>query len=248
VIDLHNRKSLGRNGAVVNSADLTEAMTVDLVGEMWTSRLFRSGAIVLAVSGLAIIGKPAPAQVAAICGDDRSLTAAELELALIGRYSVELGPGYAVAGGMVIPHPAQPSPEFGRIDRIGDQLSLVPQGGAGVTLDLDWVEEGTWRFDRAPSLPEGVQAAPGQSLPILPFDSETLGLRAGCPINELPRLVGTGAVSVDGVVMHFTYRLMVVGRNQLAGFQEVSATVRGQPMFERRPVRMLTMADPAEND
>jgi len=176
------------------------------------------------------------------------LTDFELEQALIGLYSVELGPGYVLAGGMAIPHPAQPSPEFGRIDMIGDQLSLVPQGSTGVTLDLDWVEDDTWRFDREPSLPEDVQTAPGMSLPILPYDSDALGLRVGCRINDLPRLVGTGTVSVDGVLMHFTYRLMVVGGNQLAGFQEVRATVRAQPVFERRPVRMLTMADPAEND
>lgn len=202
----------------------------------------------LGVLALSMVGGSATAQVDAICGDDSTLTKAELESVLIGAYSVGLGPGYVLAGGMVIPHPAQPAPEIGRIDMIGDQLSLVPQGGVGVTLDLDWVEDETWRFDRAPDLPDGVQVAPGQSLPILPFDSETLGLRVGCPINDLPRLVGTGVVAVDGVPMHFTYRLMVVGRAQLAGFQEVRATVRGQPVFERRPVRMLTTVDPAEND
>lgn len=185
---------------------------------------------------------------ATLCGESRALPLEELELILPGLYSVSLGPGYVVAGGMAIAHPAQASPQHGRIEWRGGKLRLVPQGGPGATLTLDWVQGETWRFDRAPTLPEGVQTAPNQTLPILPYDSDSLGVDAGCPIDDLPRLIGRGQVTIDGVAMDFTYRLMMLGPRQLAGFQEVRATARGMPVFERRPVSMVAQYDPSEDD
>ena len=119
-----------------------------------------------------------------------------------------------------------------------DGLVLIPEEG-GVVLDLEWVTDQTWRFDREPSLPEGVQVANGTDLPILPFSSDEVGDLVGCDINELPRLVGTGSAVIDGVTMEFTYRLMLVSYKEFAGFQEVRATAHGIPVFERRPVMMI---------
>ena len=177
-----------------------------------------------------------------LCGEDRFMDQSMLESLLTGRWEAHLGAGYAIAGPTVIAHPADPDAHFGTLDKQEDGLVLIPEEG-GVVLDLDWVTDQTWRFDREPSLPEGVQVANGTDLPILPFSSDEVGDLVGCDINELPRLVGTGAAVIDGVTMEFTYRLMLVSYKELAGFQEVRATAHGIPVFERRPVMMILQFD-----
>ena len=194
----------------------------------------------------ALLAPPALAQQEPIaeylCGEDRFADQSMLEGVLTGRWEAHFGPGYAIAGPTVIPHPADPKGHFGTLYKQEDGLVLIPEEG-GVVLDLDWVTDQTWRFDREPSLPEGVQVANGTDLPILPYSSDDVGDLVGCDINELPRLVGTGAAVIDGVTMEFTYRLMLVSFKELAGFQEVRATAHGIPIFERRPVKMMYQLD-----
>lgn len=160
-----------------------------------------------------------------------------LEEVLTGRWEAQFGPGCAIAGPTVIPHPADPEGHFGTLYKQEGGLALIPEEG-GAVLELVWVTDQAWRFDPEPSLPEGLQVASGTDLLILPYSSDDVGDLVGCDINELPRLVGTGAAVIDGVTMEFTHRLMLVSFKELAGFQEVRATAHGIPVFERRPVKM----------
>ncbi|WP_150444412.1 hypothetical protein [Histidinibacterium aquaticum] len=153
--------------------------------------------------------------------------AAQLE----GRWTTTFNPGYVVMGSMVMPHPAAPSPETGRMERTGGELTIVPDSPDGIALPLEWETEVNWSFDRAPRLPDG---ASGANVPELAVDDEDLSVIAGCSVNELPRLVGTGSATMDGVTLAFTTRMIVVNPDLIFGFQQVDGVVRGQSMVERR--------------
>lgn len=161
----------------------------------------------------------------------REGVASELE----GNWTTDFKAGYVVAGPMVMPHPAAPAPETGRLEVRDQGLTIVPDNPEGLVLPLEWEAEASWSFDREPSLPGGATAS---NVPDLDIDDDDLATIAGCPVNDLPRLVGVGSVDSQGVSMTFTVRMMVVNEGLIYGFQQVDGTMRGQTVVERRPFVM----------
>jgi len=154
-----------------------------------------------------------------------------------GTWSINHQAGYVVTQGMVMPHPADNQVQTGSFELRDGTLVLVPHGSP-MEVELTTPEK-LWNFDEAPSLPEGARLAPNMGeLPNLAIGDDDLGLLTDCAANDLPRFVGESSVAVDGTVMHFTLRLIVVDSSLIYGFQQVDATARGIPVMERRSFLM----------
>lgn len=195
-----------------------------------TFRYLASGAI--AILGLA---SPVFAEAAeALCGVTKASTLNVFAAQLEGRWTSTFKAGYAVAGTMVIPHPAAPKPETGKFEMRDGRLTIVPDAPDGVDLTFDWETGVDWSFDSQPSVPGGS----AENVPDLAINDADLSLVAGCDVNELPRLVGVGSVPIDGGSMTFVLRLIVVNTDLIYGFQQVHGIVRGQSVLERRPFVM----------
>lgn len=195
-------------------------------------RIFATAAIGLA-AGLAA---PAAAQdAAAPCGVTDAARLDAVARGLEGAWVSDFKAGYVVMGPMVMPHGAAPAPETGRLEMRDGRLTIVPDGADGMDFTLDWETGVDWSFDRQPSLPGGGVAA---NVPELEIDDDDIAVLAGCPVNDLPRLVGAASLPVDGGTMTMTVRLVVVSDDLVYGFQQVHGVARGQTVVERRPFVM----------
>ncbi|MEI4263866.1 hypothetical protein [Roseovarius sp. D0-M9] len=154
---------------------------------------------------------------------------------LEGQWVSEAKAGYVVMGPMVMPHGAKASADTGRIEMRDGRLTIVPDNPEGIDLALDWETGVDWSFGSQPSLPDGNTAT---NVPDLDIDDDDVTTVAGCDVNELPRLVGVDSMTVEGVSMTYTLRLIAVGPDLLYGFQQVHGVAEGQQIVERRPIVM----------
>ncbi len=197
------------------------------------------------VAGTCLAVPAAAGETYGLCGKNREADMQGLAImSMHGPWEVTLGPGYVVTNGVALPHPGSEKPEIAHIEEHDGHFTLTPQGeSGGVVLGISAVgpDEKDWRFENKPHLPEGTRILPGARIPDLPFDQNTIEQEANCPMNELPRYIGTGAATIEGVTMNFTYRLVMVNYSELVGNQEVTGTANGHPYVERRTVRMTKM-------
>ncbi|SEL49943.1 hypothetical protein [Halomonas daqiaonensis] len=193
--------------------------------------------LVLAAIGLfTVLTVPAAAQDdEAFCGVTDASTLEEVASQLEGKWISEAKAGYVVMGPMVMPHPAAPAPKTGRLEMRDGRLTIVPDNPEGIDLSLDWETGVDWSFGKQPSLPEGNDAT---NVPELDIDDDELAVVAGCPVNELPRLVGVDSLMVEGTSMTYTLRLIVVDPDLIYGFQQVHGIAGGHSIVERRPIVM----------
>lgn len=169
------------------------------------------------------------------CGATAVQLAAEVAPKLEGRWAVEHNAGYVVTAGMVMPHPASNTVDFGRFELQDGKLVLIPESDPSRAVTFDWVTDERWNFDSDASLPEGARVSGVTGpLPSLAITDEDVSLLSDCPSDDLPRLVGRDTVTIDGVTMTFTLRLLMIGPDVLYGFQQVDANAAGMPVMERR--------------
>ncbi len=188
-------------------------------------------------AAIAILGFSSPVfaeQPQALCGvtDVAALDAFAVQLE--GQWETIFHPGYVVAGPLVMPHAAAPSPETGRFEIRGGRLTLIPNSSDGIDVSFDWETGVDWSFDNQPSIP-GI--GPGK-VPDLMINDHDLGIVAECDVNDMPRLVGAESIPIQGGQMTFVLRLMVVNSDIIYGFQQVHGIVRGQSVLERRAFTM----------
>lgn len=189
----------------------------------------------LAVIATVALGFPALAQAEdSPCGVTQTASLDAFAELLEGGWTTDFMAGYAMAGSMILPHPAAPAPETGHFEFSDGRLTLVPDAPGGISMAFDWETGVDWSFDHQPSV-SGITTS---DLPEMSVNDEELSIIAGCDVNDLPRLVGASSVEMDGVSMTFVLRLVVVNPDLIYGFQQVHGIVRGQPVLERRPFVM----------
>jgi hypothetical protein len=190
----------------------------------------------VAIGLVTALAAPASAQDGeALCGVSGDAALEAVSTQLEGQWVSEAKAGYVVMGPMVMPHGAAPKAETGRIVLRDGRLTIVPDNPEGIDLALDWETGVDWSFGAQPSLPDGMTAT---NVPDLEIDDDDIATLTECAVNDLPRLVGADSMTVDGVSMTFTLRLVVVNPDLLYGFQQVHGVARGQRIMERRPIVM----------
>ncbi|WP_366657093.1 hypothetical protein [Fodinicurvata sp. EGI_FJ10296] len=177
-----------------------------------------------------------------LCGNTSADARFELAMALSeSPWQISYQAGYVVAQGMAMAHPASSQVEQGSFEVTADgALRLIPRDPNGaMEVTFDWVDDELWSFDSEPSLPDGARLAPGsQPLPSLAVTDDELAVLTDCPTNSIPRLVGTGTTTMQGVAAEFVLRLLVVDLDMIYGFQEFRGSARGMTVVERRPFVM----------
>lgn len=110
---------------------------------------------------------------------------------LVGPYRLSVFPGTLTDGVRAVTASHQ-STHSVTLVLMGEDLVLQDAGG-GPTINFRYVgpEEPDWRGDDGS------------------VSTEELAGIAGCDVNRLPRLIGSGTAVSDGVTLAFTYRLMV---------------------------------------
>lgn len=193
-------------------------------------------AALTAIGLVTALGTPTIAQnEETLCGVSGAAPLETVSSQLEGQWISEAKAGYVVMGPRVMPHGAKASADTGRIELRDGRLTIVPDNPEGIDLALDWETGVDWSFGAQPSLPDGMTAT---NVPDLEIDDNDIEVLAGCDVNNLPRLVGADSMTVDGVSMTFTLRLIVVNHDLLYGFQQVHGVAQGQQIMERRPIVM----------
>ncbi|GGD47809.1 hypothetical protein [Sinisalibacter lacisalsi] len=170
-----------------------------------------------------------------LCGISGAAALEAVSTQLEGQWVSEAKAGYVIMGPMVMPHGAKASADTGRTELRDGRLTIFSNNPEGIDLALDWETGVDWSFDAQPSLPDGHTAT---NVPDLEIDDNDIEILTDCAVNDLPRLVGADSMTVDGVSMTFTIRLIVVDHDMLYGFQQVHGVARGQQIVERRPIVM----------
>lgn len=145
---------------------------------------------------------------------------------LVGIWTITHLGGWAEAAGMVIPFPADPSPEEVSFLMIGGDL-LIDHPEAQAPILLRRATEPRW---------ETSDRLTGAKAPISPDDAAMAV--SGCDQTALQRLIGTTEATVDGQKMFFTFRLMLMTENDLYGGMQVDAMTPDGPVIARRAISL----------
>ncbi len=172
------------------------------------------------------LGGTAMAEQGSYCGSSGAEHWTTVREALVGHWAITHQSGYAVAGGMVIPFPADPKAEVLTIAQFGEVLEAHhPEMQAPMVLQL--ADEPRWVMETDdPSIPK----------PTLTLSD--VELLVGCDQMALPRIIGTTSAVVDGVKMDFVNRLIIVDDRTLYGVMEMTTVAHGTPVMALRTVSM----------
>ncbi len=150
--------------------------------------------IILAGIGLAVAGMAAQA------GQDTLCNGAIGDSALVGEYTVVLGPGKLNGGGVTMAF-AGFAPLEGSVFEIDGALALVARSASGGVLEMALTaaaaDDRNYSFSDDPAFSA--------------LDGESYALLAGCDkAQDLPQYIGTGTLTgVAGVVLDSSMRLFV---------------------------------------
>lgn len=165
------------------------------------------------------------------CGNSGAAHWTTIRDTIVGRWAITHHSGYAVAGGMVMPFPADTETEV---------LSIALRGG---------VLEASHPEMRAPMvmLPADatrwVMETDDPAMPKPTLTLSDLELAVGCDQMALPRIIGTTSAVVDGNRMDFVNRLIVVDAATLYGVMEMTTIARGTPVLALRTVSLIRQSN-----
>ncbi|MCV2894350.1 hypothetical protein [Lentibacter sp. XHP0401] len=176
-----------------------------------------------------LASSPAQAEPNVACNYGSQKAWDKISLMYVGPWQITHHAGYVISGPMTMPFPAS-----GDVETM--QIEMSPNGGlvgthpeAQQPVVFSWADEPPWSFE-AHATKDGVPA------PMLSSsDVETL---MGCGVENLARLIGRTQVTIDGVTMDMTLRLMVVGPDQMYGIFYTSTVVKGIPVKSWRAVTL----------
>jgi len=161
------------------------------------------------------------------CGlTNRSEALQDAVMEMLGPWHINHQAGYAVMGGMAIPYPNAGDNEVLTFERVGNQLIATSPEAQG-PLVFHLTEEPFWKF-------VAVDAEHGITTPPVTF--EDMGLAMGCDAKDMPRLIGTGTASFDGITMNFTMRVMIGSLDIMYGVLHIEGTMQGYSFYSRRTV------------
>jgi len=160
------------------------------------------------------------------CGKSGAEHWSDMRSTLVGRWGITHHAGYALAGSMVIPFPADGQADRVTIALIGNVLEVShPEMQAPMVLRL--ADEPAWTMHTdTPGIPR-----PGLTL----SDAE---LMVGCDQMDLPRVIGTTSATVDGTRMDFVNRLIFLSDDLLYGVMEMTTVAHGTPVIAMRTVSL----------
>jgi len=187
-------------------------------------RLLKTISIVL-IGALAPL--PAFAQDAETCGlAEHPDLLEDVMLMMLGPWQVNHQSGYVVAGGMTMPFPNAGDNEIITMERAGDDLIAThPEMQQPMVFHL--TKEPTWSF---------VAEDSERGVPAPTISSEDLELAFDCSMDSMPRLVGKVSFAQEGVMMDFTWRMVILDTKNMFAVQHVVGTGQGYPFFSRRTV------------
>ena len=160
------------------------------------------------------------------CGKSDPDSWNEVRESFLGVWQMSHLAGYVSVAGMTMPFPATNEIETVSIALFGDELVAVhPEGDEPMLLTL--ADEPRWVVDASSS-----------DVPELPVSPDDAAFIYGCDQMEMPRVIGTANIVIDGMTMDFTYRMMVLSLDRMYGIMQVTGTVNGQPYVARRSVWM----------
>lgn len=148
---------------------------------------------------------------------------------IVGSWQIAHHAGYVIAGPMTIPFPASGDIETMQIEMTADGRLIGTHPEAQAPIEFVWADEPPWSF-------EAHAKADGTPAPLL--SSSDVESMVGCRVDDLARLIGHSQVTIDGVTMDFTLRLMVLGATSLYGIFHTSSIVNGVPVKSWRAVTM----------
>lgn len=154
-----------------------------------------------------------------------------LEETIVGDWINAGGRGFLKGGGMVFPIAASPT-EVIRVFRKGDRLFARNQRG-NAQVELFLAGDPQWTFDDNDPLGDTATSV---------LSGSRIEQAAGCPITDLPRLLGKGKWVVPGQgFLDVTLFMIPVGPEQLNVLMEGTGVAAGTPVYIRRGYAMKSM-------
>ncbi len=145
---------------------------------------------------------------------------------MLGPWRVTHQSGYVVMPNMVIPFPGDDEIDTVTLARDGnDLIATHPQMQAPMVFLMN--DEPPWSF---------MADDTGRGIPAPAITSEDLSIVYDCPVEKMPRLIGTTTMVVEGGVMNTTWRMMILDTNNMVAVQHMEGTMRGYSFYSRRTV------------
>jgi hypothetical protein len=154
-----------------------------------------------------------------------------ISVTYVGAWQIKHHAGYYMAGPMTMPFPDGGAAETMQIEILPDGQLIGTHPEAQAPIHFVWADEPPWSFE-ADATNDGVPK-PLRS-------SAEVEAQTECGVEDLARLIGRTQVTIDGITMDMTLRLMVVGLREMYGIFHTSAVANGTPVKSWRAVT-LTM-------
>ena len=178
---------------------------------------------------LAALAAPSFASPDVACNYGSAAAWAQVNVSVVGTWQMSHHAGYYIAGPMMMPFPASGDSETMNIDMSADGRLFASNPNVPTPIEFVWADEPPWSFE-ADANADGVPA------PLL--SSTDIELMMGCKVAKLARLIGHTQVTVDGVTMDMTLRLIVLGATSMYGIFHTSGVSRGITVKSWRAVTL----------
>ncbi len=153
----------------------------------------------------------------------------QISLMYVGPWQIKHHAGYYMAGPMTMPFPDGGAAETMQIEALPDGQLVGTHPEAQAPIPFVWADEPPWSFE-ADATKDGAPA------PLL--SSSEVEMLMECGVENLARLIARTQVTMDGITMDMTMRLMVVGPDQMYGIFHTSAMANGTPVKSWRAVTL----------
>jgi len=153
----------------------------------------------------------------------------QISLMYVGPWQIKHHAGYYMAGPMTMPFPDGGAAETMQIEMLPNGQLVGTHPEARAPIPFVWADEPPWSFE-ADATKDGAPA------PLL--SSSEVEMLMECGVENLARLIGRTQVTMDGITMDMTLRLMVVGPDQMFGIFHTSAVANGTPVKSWRAVTL----------
>lgn len=174
----------------------------------------------------ALAGAPALAQDQSFCDRAGPEHWAAVSVRIAGFWEMEDLGGKLTSMGVIQTLPASHHRDRFTMFTSDDELSVISD--AGESVGFHPADEPAWIIDGAGG---------GDLLP-LPASPDEAALIQGCGDQmQMPRIIGTGTVTVEGQPLDLLYRLIVLSPEQMYGVKQASGIRDGVPFVMHRAVR-----------
>jgi hypothetical protein len=153
----------------------------------------------------------------------------QISLMYVGPWQIKHHSGYYMAGPITMPFPDGGAAETMQIEMLPDGQLVGTHPEAQAPIPFVWADEPPWSFE-VDATKDGAPA------PLL--SSSEVEMQMECSVENLARLIARTQVTIDGITMDMTLRLMVVGLDQMYGIFHTSAVANGIPVKSWRAVTL----------